>query len=47
MKNLGCQTKTSYVSPNNRLKDMEDRISDLEAKVEDNDISVKENAKYF
>lgn len=46
MKNLGCQTETSYISLNNRLKDMEDRISDLEDKVEDNDVSVKENVKY-
>lgn len=46
MKNLGCQTKTSYVSLNDRLKDTDDRISALEDKVEDNDISVKENVKY-
>lgn len=46
VKNSGWQTKTSYESLNNRLKDMEDRVLDLEDKVEEMNISAKESVKY-
>lgn len=45
IKNSGCQTKTSEVNLNNRLKLMEERIEGIENKVWGKNTSVKESIK--